>query len=213
MAFTVEDFADLQRLLAAHPEWRAQLRPLILGDEFLQVPERLIRIDERLDRISETLDRMAAAQAEFDRRLAGFQGRLGNMDGKLLELKYSDNLGNWFRQTMRRARRVLIEELDLLSEAVKTGRVSESEVSRLDDVDMIVGGSTQANGQDEMLFTVEISTTINVDDVDRAEAAAATLRKAGYRAVGFVGGHRASRDATTRSAELNVILDLRRLSN
>jgi hypothetical protein len=183
------------------------------GDEFLQVPERLIRIDERLDRISETLDRMAAAQAEFDRRLAGFQGRLGNMDGKLLELKYSDNLGNWFRQTMRRARRVLIKELDLLSEAVKTGRVSESEVSRLDDVDMIVGGSTQANGQDEMLLTVEISTTINVDDVDRAEAAAATLRKAGYRAVGFVGCHRASRDATTRSAELNVILDLRRLSD
>ena len=52
MAFTIEDFEDLRRLLAEHPEWRAELRPLILGDEFLQVPERLNRIDERLARIS-----------------------------------------------------------------------------------------------------------------------------------------------------------------
>lgn len=44
MAFTVEDVQDLIRLLAERPEWRAQLRPLILGDEF----DRLPRIVEEL---------------------------------------------------------------------------------------------------------------------------------------------------------------------
>ena len=38
MAFTVTDVRDLIRLLAEHPEWRAELRPLILGDEFQELP-------------------------------------------------------------------------------------------------------------------------------------------------------------------------------
>ncbi len=48
MAFTVDDFVDLLRLLEAHPEWRAQLRSLLLSEELLTVPERLARIEQVL---------------------------------------------------------------------------------------------------------------------------------------------------------------------
>jgi hypothetical protein len=38
MTFEVSDLRDLIELLAAKPEWRAQLRPMILGDEFERLP-------------------------------------------------------------------------------------------------------------------------------------------------------------------------------
>jgi hypothetical protein len=38
MSFTIDDFPDLLRLLEAHPEWRAELRRVLLGDEILALP-------------------------------------------------------------------------------------------------------------------------------------------------------------------------------
>ncbi|MBI2767775.1 MAG: hypothetical protein HYX53_17905 [Chloroflexi bacterium] len=76
MAFTVDDVQDMIRLLATHPEWRAQLRPLIVGDEFDRLPAAMTamaeagaRTDQRLEQISERLDRMAEAGARTDERL------------------------------------------------------------------------------------------------------------------------------------------------
>ncbi|MCX7623940.1 MAG: hypothetical protein N2Z82_09365, partial [Thermomicrobium sp.] len=40
VSFTVEDFTDLVRLLEQYPEWRAQLRRLLLSEELLTLPER-----------------------------------------------------------------------------------------------------------------------------------------------------------------------------
>ena len=39
MAFTVEEFRDLVCILEEHPEWRAELRCLVLTDEILTLPE------------------------------------------------------------------------------------------------------------------------------------------------------------------------------
>jgi hypothetical protein len=33
MAFTVQEYLDLVRLLGEHPEWRAELRRLLLSEE------------------------------------------------------------------------------------------------------------------------------------------------------------------------------------
>ena len=65
MAFTVEDFEDLQRLLAEHPEWRAQLRPLILGDEFMELPAGLRGTNDRLERIEASLEELASQVREL----------------------------------------------------------------------------------------------------------------------------------------------------
>lgn len=48
MPFTIEDFEDLLRLLELHPEWRGQLRRLLLTEELLTVPERLSRLEQFL---------------------------------------------------------------------------------------------------------------------------------------------------------------------
>ena len=38
MAFTIDDFKDLVELLNVHPEWRGELRRLVLTDELLELP-------------------------------------------------------------------------------------------------------------------------------------------------------------------------------
>ncbi|HAF71335.1 TPA: hypothetical protein DCL37_08380 [Candidatus Acetothermia bacterium] len=76
MGFTVKEFHDLVRILEQHPEWRAELRRLLLPDEVLALPQlvhELItaqrRSEERLTRLEETVARLAEAQAHAEKRL------------------------------------------------------------------------------------------------------------------------------------------------
>ena len=41
MPFTADEFHDLIRLVESHPEWRAELRRLVLTDELLALPEQV----------------------------------------------------------------------------------------------------------------------------------------------------------------------------
>ena len=221
MAFTVEDFEDLYRLLSEHPDWRARLRPLILGDEFIAVPGRLNRVDERLDRISETLveidgrmsrivatlEAMVERQDRMERRLDRIDGTLGRFDGKFLELKYFQQFGSWFGRYVKGARQAVLTELEGLGRALDEGVISQDEVERLYDLDFVVQGRSLTS-QAEELLAVEVSKTVRLEDVLRAHERAATLRRAGYSATGFVGGASIEEQAHARAAELGVLVDL-----
>lgn len=53
MAFTTADFEDLLCLLEQRPDLRAELRRLLLPEEFIQLPaivQRLAGVEERLGR-------------------------------------------------------------------------------------------------------------------------------------------------------------------
>ncbi len=134
MAFTVADFEDLLRLLSDHPEWRAQLRPVVLGEEFLQVPSRLDRVDDRLGTVEDQLrlinarmdaldQRMGALEKEmaafrermdaFEKRMDRMDGRMGNIEGQLLEIRYERQLGSWFSRWLKKPERVSTSDLDL----------------------------------------------------------------------------------------------------
>jgi hypothetical protein len=52
MALSYEQYRDLVEALREHPEWRAELRPLILGEEMAALPDFGRRTDERLDRLT-----------------------------------------------------------------------------------------------------------------------------------------------------------------
>lgn len=249
MAFTVTDFEDLERLLAEHPEWRARLRPLIVGDELLQVPEQLSaverRIDERLDRITAVLDSMAARQDEFDRRLDALtermdrltermdrveaqllhlsaevtrltgemnrmNGRMGNIEGQLLEDRYERNARHWLTDWVRRPQRTYIDELDLLDQAVSDGRVSAIERKRVKDLDLLVRGAG-ADGGGDTILALEVSHTVNVEDVERAADRASILRRAGYRSIAITGGYMVTPEARAAAERYEVVVDLHRL--
>ena len=48
MPFTVEEFHDLVRILEEKPEWRNELRRLILTDQLLALPEQLAELREMM---------------------------------------------------------------------------------------------------------------------------------------------------------------------
>lgn len=211
MAFTVVDFQDLLKLLSDHPEWRTQLRPLVLGEEVLAIPSRMDRVEATLDRLTGHVDdltvrldrltgevrELTTAVSQLVSRMDHTDGRLGNLQGAVLEWKFERNLGNWLREWVRKPRKVFVDELSRLDEAVERGLVAEAEVSQVAWSDAVVRAQ-DASTQDEVILSVELSTTVNEDDVERASARAAVLRRAGYDGRGFVAGHSIS----TRAREL-----------
>jgi len=66
MAFTVEDYHDLVRLLWEHPEWREELRRLLLTSELLALPEMV----KDLTKAQRETERRLSALAEEVRGLA-----------------------------------------------------------------------------------------------------------------------------------------------
>jgi chromosome segregation ATPase len=111
MAFTVNDFRDLIALLEARPDWRAELRRLVLSDELLRLPEemreltavvrdlaeqmrrsetRLVQVEERLgevevrlDKVEERLDKAEVRLGEVEVRLGEVEVRLGEVEVRL----------------------------------------------------------------------------------------------------------------------------------
>jgi chemotaxis protein histidine kinase CheA len=67
MAFTVQDFEDLVRLLEEKPEWRERMRQLILTRELLQLPDLVRQLIESVQRLSEEF---AAYRQLTDQRFA-----------------------------------------------------------------------------------------------------------------------------------------------
>jgi hypothetical protein len=59
MPFTVEEFRDLIRLLEQQPEWREELRQLLLTEELLGLPQLVRELAASQREMSQNLDRLA----------------------------------------------------------------------------------------------------------------------------------------------------------
>ena len=80
MPFTIEDFRDLVRILEEKPEWRAEMRRLILTDELLALPERVERGFLELTEAAKRHDeQIAEMRAEMDRRFAETDRRFAEL--------------------------------------------------------------------------------------------------------------------------------------
>ncbi len=62
MPFSIEEFRDLIRLLEERPEWRADLRRLVLSDELLALPEVVRELTEAQRRSEERLRQLIQTQ-------------------------------------------------------------------------------------------------------------------------------------------------------
>ena len=73
MSFTVDDFHDLIRLVETRPEWRAELRRLVLTNELLTVPDQLAALRARSE---EQFQALAEAQQRTDLQLTTLTERV-----------------------------------------------------------------------------------------------------------------------------------------
>jgi len=69
MAFTVTDLMDFKRLVVEHPEWRTELRQLVLTEELLTLPAMMHELAEAQKRTEQRLEELALAQTRTEQRL------------------------------------------------------------------------------------------------------------------------------------------------
>ena len=225
----VEDFQDLIRLLQARPEWRADLRRVVLTDELLALPEQVARLQVETDR---RFHELAEAQRRTEERVAALaeaQNRIneqiaaltrvvyaltedvrvlkidvGDLKGDNLERRYREKAPAYFGRLVRRMRVLSAEELaGLLEDAVEQGQLTEAEKGEAILTDVVVRGRYQGSGA-EVYLVVEVSWGVGVHDVERAVQRAAVLGKLGIPALPVVAGKAVTAQAEQLAHEQHV---------
>ena len=93
------------RLLAEHPEWKTELRRLLLSEESLALPEIVRELAEVQRRTEERLEVLADGQ----QRLID---TVGGLKGHVLEITYQDRAGAYFGRFLRRVKAITLQTLE-----------------------------------------------------------------------------------------------------
>ncbi len=200
MAFDVQNYKEFIRFLTEHPEWRSELRQLLLMDELVELREaihsltkaqqrteerveRLVeaqaRTEERVGRLEEAMERLAEAQARTEERV----GRLEEAVERLVEAQ---------RRTEERVGR-LEEAVERLAEAqarteervealAEAQRRTEERVGRLEEaVERLAEAQRRTEERVEALVEAQRRTE---ERVGRLEEAVERLAEAQARTEG-----------------------------
>jgi DNA repair exonuclease SbcCD ATPase subunit len=176
MPFEVEDYLELIRLLQERPEWRAELRRLLLTEELLGLPglvrelveaqrrteERVGGVEERVGRIEEYIAALADAQRRTEERV----GRVEEQIAALAEAQ---------RRTEERVGRVE-EQIAALAEAQ---RRTEERVGRVEE--QIAALAEAQRRTEERVGRVEERVSQLEERVGRIEGYIAALAEAQHR--------------------------------
>lgn len=202
MAFTVEDFQDLLRLLEEHPEWQAELRRRLLTDELLELPalvralavqvdrlaEAQARTEERLSELAMQMSELAIRVGRIDDRVGRIDDRVGDHSGRLLEIDYARKGAAYFSSIARRLRLVDPSRLaNLLDDAVDENRLTRAERDEVMNTDVVFQGKRWED-QVDIYILVEVSWGIGRDDIERAWERSRILGKLGRPVVPVVAG-------------------------
>lgn len=191
----VKEFHDVVRLLEAHPEWRAELRRLILSDELLTLPQDV-------DRLTENVSRLAEQMTTLTEIIQHISVDVGRLKGDGLEVRYTLRGVPSVTRVLRRPHPLSQEELDtLLEEAESRGLLSPSDSEEINLADLVIRGKQQGV---EVYLVTEISWGVGPDDVQRAASRAALLAKTGVRAIPAVAGEWVTPDAQQLAPDLGV---------
>ena len=117
MAFTVEEFRDLLRILEEQPEWRAELRRLVLTDELLTIPQLMRALVEAQQRTEERLATLTEAQQRTEERLATLTEAQQRTEERLATLTEAQQRTEERLATLTEAQQRTEERLATLTEA------------------------------------------------------------------------------------------------
>ena len=88
MPLTTEDLHDLIRLVEAHPEWRTELRRLVLTDELLSLPEHIAALAEAQRRTEVQVAALTDQVTALVQSVQKLTDDMGTLKGKSLEADY-----------------------------------------------------------------------------------------------------------------------------
>jgi hypothetical protein len=188
MAFTVQDFHDLIGILEQHPEWRAELRRLMLTEELLSLPQIVHDLAEAQRRTEQRVAELAEAQRRTEQRIGRLQDDVGDLKGIMLEERYHRRASSYFSRLVRQSQVISSSELTgLLAEAVARGALSEEGADEVGWADVVVRGQGRDDGTD-LYLVVEVSWGVGTSDVERAMRRAALLAQTGVQPLPVVAG-------------------------
>lgn len=187
---TINSMQDFSRLLREHPDWRDEVRRLLLTDELLELPKRFAEYtevtDKRLDTIDNRLDALVAQAEATNRRLDALERDVGELKGVTLQLRLQHvgaglivtmfKLRNTRALRMAEANRNSVEFETALADAEDAGIITGADYDRLMVTDLIVRGVIR--GASTIIYApIEATYTIHRGDILKVNHSVAALRK------------------------------------
>jgi hypothetical protein len=127
MAFTVEDFEDMLRILERNPEWQERMRRAILSRELLELPERLLSLVQQL---IESDARNSAQIAELTRTVQRHDEAIATL---IQTVQRHDELIAELIQTVQRHDALIAELVQVVRELAEAQRRTEARLERLEN--------------------------------------------------------------------------------
>ncbi len=87
MAFTVNEFRDLLEILRTKPEWKAELRRELLGEEILSLPGLIRDLTRVVEEMNKRLYRVEQDVAELKTRVGGLEADMAELKIRVGELE------------------------------------------------------------------------------------------------------------------------------
>ena len=214
----ITDFHDVVRLLEQHPEWRAELRRLVLTEELLALPDQIAELTRQVTRLTEAQARTEEWQAQIEGRQARTEARLdsltgvvkrlnddvGTLKGKGLETHYRLHGSPFFGSLLRRPHVLSSEELsDILDPSMDQGSLSSDEALEVRRADLVVRGTLREDRK-PVYLVVEVSWTVDLEDVERAARRGEYLEKTGLSVLPVVAGETVRPEAADQAQKLKV---------
>lgn len=111
MSFSTDDFHTLVRMIEDHPEWRGDLRRLLLSDELLLLPEQFAQFRAQTDsqfqelrtalgRLTEHVQKLAEAQQRTEVRLEALAEAQQRTEEEILKLSKGVTELTYLSQTL-----------------------------------------------------------------------------------------------------------------
>jgi DNA repair exonuclease SbcCD ATPase subunit len=200
----------------AQAQARTEQRLEELAQAQARTEQRLEELAQAQARTEQRLEELAQAQARTEQIIRelvesqkGLRTDVGSLKGDMLELRYINRASAYFGKLLRRARVVLPRMLDAETEDLLETHLTETEFHDVLNLDLLVQGQARAPTGGETWLAVEVSYTVDRQDIERARRRAALLRKAGLFAIPVVAGNQVTEGATEAAQEgpLVVMLD------
>ena len=208
MVTSIPTTADLLRLLREDPDFRDEVRRLVLSQELLELPERFARFESYVERqfsevrgditrIDGSITEMRGDITRIDGSITEMRGDITEMRGDLGRLKGADyerhvsgNFASHASIAFNRRHGRSLRRNSLLLSKVQGVRIDFEELlsnavdnglisdEELSELRQVDAVMSGQDGSDIVYFVGEISLTVNNTDIDRAIVRAAILGKA-----------------------------------
>jgi uncharacterized protein YoxC len=199
LAQRVEEIAAQLAQLTRRVDALAQ-RVEEIAAQLAQLTRRVDALTERVDQLAQQVEQLTKQMNEMARQFAQYRRDTDQLKGMMLEMRYAQRPYAYFKDFIRRARTLSVDELYDLLEGLN---LTEAEVRDVVACDALIFGRDPEDGKPTYLL-LEASWTVDLEDVERASRRAALLSRAGLTVVPVVAGYAARPNILEEAARRNV---------